>query len=113
MSLLVGGLVGEEDVVQISTSARASLGNACFGGACARIGALVHQVGLVSAAHTLVADVRIFPVMTAIGPAMALQYAWWSRRRGPERTTRDYLAAEPTTGLDKRESIAARATSAV
>jgi phenylacetate-CoA ligase len=53
MSLLMSGTVGDEDVVQMSTSTRASLGNACFAGACARIGALVHPAGLVSPAHTL------------------------------------------------------------
>lgn len=53
MALLVHGTVSEEDVVQISTSARAMLGNRCFGDACARIGALVHTAGLVDPAHTL------------------------------------------------------------
>jgi hypothetical protein len=36
-----------------------------------------------------------FPVMTVLGPLMVLQYLSWSRRRGPERTTRQYLQAEP------------------
>ena len=67
-----------------------------YGGRAGRA-ALIINCALLSAivAHTLVANVRIFPVMAPIGPAMALQYAWWSRRLGPERTTRDYLAAEP------------------
>ena len=53
MSLLVTGKIGADDVVQISTSARATLGNLCFSGACTRIGALVHAAGLVDPAHTL------------------------------------------------------------
>lgn len=53
MSLLLRGTVAEEDVVQVSTSARATLGNLTFAGACARIGALVHSAGLVGPAHTL------------------------------------------------------------
>ena len=36
-----------------------------------------------------------FPVMVVLGPAMALQYGIWARHRGLERTTRDYLQAEP------------------
>jgi hypothetical protein len=53
ISLLMAGTVGEDDVVQISTSARALLGNTCFAGACTRVGAPVHQAGLVDPAHTL------------------------------------------------------------
>jgi hypothetical protein len=37
-----------------------------------------------------------FPVMTVLGPLMVVQYLYWSRRLGPERTTRTYLLAEPT-----------------
>lgn len=36
-----------------------------------------------------------FPVMVVLGPLMVLQYAWWIRRRGAERTTWQYLQAEP------------------
>jgi phenylacetate-coenzyme A ligase PaaK-like adenylate-forming protein len=53
ISLLSRGIVGSADLVQISTSSGAVLGNACFAGACERAGALVHQAGLVSAEHTL------------------------------------------------------------
>jgi phenylacetate-CoA ligase len=53
MSLLISGTVNEDDVVQISTSARATLGNLSFAGATARIGALTHTAGLVDPAHTL------------------------------------------------------------
>lgn len=50
---LLTGHIGSSDMVQISTSSRATLGNACFAGACARLGALVQPVGLVEPAHTL------------------------------------------------------------
>jgi hypothetical protein len=33
--------------------------------------------------------------MIVVGPLMILQYAWWSRRLGPERTTWQCLQAEP------------------
>ena len=36
-----------------------------------------------------------FPVMVVLGPLMVLQYAYWHRRHGPERTTWQYLQAEP------------------
>jgi hypothetical protein len=36
-----------------------------------------------------------FPVMIVLGPFMIVQYAYWSRRQGRERTTRQYLQAEP------------------
>jgi hypothetical protein len=36
-----------------------------------------------------------FPVMVVLGPLMVIQYVWWIRRRGTERTTRQYLQAEP------------------
>lgn len=53
IGLLMDGTVGEDDVVQISTSARALLGNTGFAGACSRVGAAVHPAGLVDPAHTL------------------------------------------------------------
>ena len=34
------------------------------------------------------------PAMVALGPLTVAQYLFW-RRRGPERTTREYLQAEP------------------
>jgi hypothetical protein len=36
-----------------------------------------------------------FPVMMVLGPLMVVQYVYW-RRRGAERTTWEYLLAEPT-----------------
>jgi hypothetical protein len=38
---------------------------------------------------------EVFPVMIALGPLMVLQYAYWIRQRGQERTTWQYLQAEP------------------
>jgi phenylacetate-coenzyme A ligase PaaK-like adenylate-forming protein len=53
IDLLLRRQVGSEDIVLISTSARATLGNTCFAGACARVGAQVSMGGLVEPAHTL------------------------------------------------------------
>jgi len=39
--------------------------------------------------------VGTFPVMVVLGPLMVLQYIYWRRRQGQERTTRQYLQAEP------------------
>jgi hypothetical protein len=36
---------------------------------------------------------------------MVVQYAFWVRRRGPERTTWEYLRAEP---LDRRSATSGR-----
>ena len=47
IGLLVHGQLGPEDVVQVSSSARATLGNTCFARACARIGAVWALAGLV------------------------------------------------------------------
>lgn len=38
---------------------------------------------------------EIFPVMVVLGPLMGLQYLYWRRLHGPERTMRQYLLAEP------------------
>jgi hypothetical protein len=37
----------------------------------------------------------LFPVMILLGPLIILQYAYWHRICGRERTTRQYLQAEP------------------
>lgn len=50
---LFTGEVTETDIVQVSTTARATLGNTCFIGACQRVGALVYMGGLVDPAHSL------------------------------------------------------------
>ena len=53
ISLLAAGRITSEDIVQINTSSRATLGNLCSAGALARIGALVCPVGLVEPEVTL------------------------------------------------------------
>ena len=45
------------------------------------------------------------PLMTGLGPLMVLQYAYWVRRRGQERTTWEYLQAEP---LDDQRTASGR-----
>ena len=37
----------------------------------------------------------VFPVMVVLGPLMGLQYLFWRRYRGQERTTWQYLQADP------------------
>jgi hypothetical protein len=39
-------------------------------------------------------DIPVFPVMVVLGPLMVLQYLYWRRRCGPERTTWQYRQAE-------------------
>lgn len=53
LGLLFQRIVGPEDIVQISTSSRATLGNTCFAGGCARLGALVYQSGLIEPEQSL------------------------------------------------------------
>lgn len=53
ISLLNAGAICSDDIVQISTSSRALLGNLCQAGACARIGALVHMPGQLDPEVTL------------------------------------------------------------
>lgn len=53
ISLLQDGHVGSDDIVQISTSSRATLGNTCFSQACQRIGAVWYLTGLVHPAQAL------------------------------------------------------------
>jgi hypothetical protein len=38
---------------------------------------------------------EVFPVMVVLGPLMVLQYLYWRRRHGPERSTWQYLQEEP------------------
>jgi hypothetical protein len=40
-------------------------------------------------------SVEAFPVMIVLGPLMVAQYAGWAHRQGTERTTWQYLQAEP------------------
>jgi len=53
IGLLFQRVVGPEDIVQISTSSRATLGNTCFAGGCARLGAMVYQAGLIEPEQSL------------------------------------------------------------
>ena len=53
ITFLQSGQITPEDIVQISTSSRATLGNTCFSQACQRIGAVWYQTGLVDPAHAL------------------------------------------------------------
>jgi phenylacetate-CoA ligase len=53
IGLLSANRIDESDIVQLSTSSRATLGNTCFAGACARIGALMQLAGLVEPLRTL------------------------------------------------------------
>jgi hypothetical protein len=43
-----------------------------------------------------------FPLMVVLGPLMGLQYLYWRRRRGQERTTWYYLQEEPMLPLGER-----------
>jgi acyl-CoA synthetase (AMP-forming)/AMP-acid ligase II len=50
---MMQGHVGPEDIVQLSSSARATLGNTCFAGACAQTGAQLYLSGLVEPQQSL------------------------------------------------------------
>ena len=50
---LYSGEITEEDIIQISTTARGTLGNVCVAGACAHLGAITSLVGVVEPAHSL------------------------------------------------------------
>jgi hypothetical protein len=52
------------------------------------IGALLGLAGLGALGEA-------FPLMVVLGPLMVLEYAYWIRRGRQERTTREYLRAEP------------------
>jgi hypothetical protein len=61
------------------------------------MGAIVVALALALPAAGAEAQVagRPFPVMVVLGPLLVLQYLYWRRQRGPERTTWQYLQAEP------------------
>jgi hypothetical protein len=52
------------------------------------IAAMIALLGLANSSVTV-------PAMTVLGPLMVLQYGYWLRRLGQERTTWQYLQAEP------------------
>jgi hypothetical protein len=62
------------------------------------IAAMVINLGTIAAmmAFLQLANVAMaLPVMAGLGPLMVLQYGYWMRRRGRERTTWQYLQMEP------------------
>ncbi len=68
-----------------------------FGRPAGLVALVVGILALVSTTLVLFAGAvaAIFPLMVVLGPLMLLQYAYWRRRRGLERTTWQYLQAEP------------------
>ena len=67
-------------------------------GRSAGIAAIIINLGTIAATMAFLQLARLevaVPLMTRLGPLMVVQYAFWVRRRGPERTTWDYLRAEP------------------
>jgi hypothetical protein len=61
----------------------------------------VSNLSLIVAMLTLMVLIRLrvlFPVMILLGPLIVLQFAYWRRRLGRERTTQQYLQAEPAHG---------------
>ena len=62
------------------------------------IGAMAINLGAIAATMAFLQLARLevaVPLMTGLGPLMVVQYAFWVRRRGPERRTWEYLQAEP------------------
>jgi phenylacetate-CoA ligase len=53
IAFLLEDRIDSDDIVQISASSRATLGNTCFAGACGRLGALVYLAGLMEPERTL------------------------------------------------------------
>lgn len=53
ISSLFSGELTSEDIIQLSTSSRGTLGNICLAGACAHLGALVYLAGVTEPAHAL------------------------------------------------------------
>jgi hypothetical protein len=67
-------------------------------GRSAGIAAIAINLGTIAAtlASLQLARVEVgVPLMTALGPLMVLQYGYWIRRLGRERTTSEYLRMEP------------------
>ena len=90
LAQISGGRVNSEDVVQISMSTRASLGNTCFGSACARIGALVHLSGLIAPERSLALLAASHPLpgkkpkvsVLVIYPSYLGELITWGQRLG-------------------------------
>jgi hypothetical protein len=54
------------------------------------------SIGVVLALPSIAIIHQTFPVMIVLGPLILLQYVYSRRKWGPERTTGQYLRAEPT-----------------
>lgn len=64
----------------------------------AGVGALLCALGAIGVLFALAVGGLLrdtFPTMIVLGPLMIFQYQYWRRRRGAERTTWQYLQAEP------------------
>jgi phenylacetate-coenzyme A ligase PaaK-like adenylate-forming protein len=53
LTYLMQRQITAQDMVQVSTSSRARLGNNSFMGACQRVGALVYQTGVIEPSQAL------------------------------------------------------------
>jgi hypothetical protein len=74
----------------------------------AGIAAMAINLGAIAATMAFLQLARLeaaVPLMTGLGPLMVVQYAYWVRRRGQERTTWEYLQAEP---LDHQRTASGR-----
>jgi hypothetical protein len=69
-------------------------------------------IAVVMAAARWDAMPETFPTMIVLGPLMIAQYVWWAARRDSERTTREYLAAEPSRGSAGRQASTVAASDA-
>ncbi len=68
-------------------------------GRSAGIAAMAITLGTIAALMVLLGLGNVYvavPAMTVLGPLMVLQYGYWLRRRGHERTTWQYLQTEPS-----------------
>jgi hypothetical protein len=77
-------------------------------GRSAGIAAMAINLGAIAATMAFLQLARLevaVPLMTGLGPLMVVQYGYWERRRGPERTTWEYLRTEP---LDRRRTASGR-----
>lgn len=66
----------------------------------AGIAAVLINLSTIAAIMTLLVLAKwsvALPVMTVLGPLMVLQYGYWRRKWGQERTTWQYLQAEPVS----------------
>ena len=74
-----------------------------------RAGLLALGLGLATLTAMLaLLDLRVVrvtvPAMVALGPLMVAQYLFWARRLGTERTTWQYLQAEPRDGATRKRA---------